>query len=239
MDLSPIPLICGGKQMSNNSQDIYKQLHELIQANKNKEIECREFLYHARTALVPDTVLDFVYVEKERRGTSGDSDYIISVRAQDETGLESVKAYIWELKAPQCYMFEKDTENRLRPSKELIQAENQLLHYYHEHKGSELSRNDFGITHSDNINFGGIIIGCHHRRVKGHFADEVKKAKLLEKALMIRIRYIYDPLHIRIVQWDYILDLLKPSTVLQPQKTEEIKFGIGSLSPANIVISST
>lgn len=225
--------------MSNNSQDIYNQLHALIRATENKELECREFLYHARNALVPDTVLDFVYVEKERRGTSGDSDYIISVRVEDETGLESVKAYIWELKAPQCYMFEKDTENRLRPSKELVQAENQLLHYYHEHKGSELFRNEFEITHSDNINFGGIIIGCHHRRVKGRFSDEVKRGKLLEKALMIRRKYIYDPLHIRIVQWDYILDLLKPSIALQPQMTEEIKIDIGSLSPENIVVSST
>jgi len=147
----------------------YIELKGLIEATGNKEHECREYLHYTKEALVSNTVSEFVYIETERRATSGDSDYIISGKIVDETGNESVKVYIWELKAPQCYIFEKDTENRLRPTKELIRAENQLLNYYHENKGSESFRNDFGVTHSDNVRFGGIIIGSHDRRVRGDF----------------------------------------------------------------------
>ena len=120
----------------------YEALRGLISASENKEKECRKFLAYAKEALVRDTVIKFEYIEKERRGTSGDSDYIISCQVRDAIRVESVKAYIWELKAAQCYIFEKDTENRLRPSKDLVQAENQLLNYYHENRGNEQFRTD-------------------------------------------------------------------------------------------------
>lgn len=219
MDLLPIPLISGGAQMSNMPEDTYNRLFQLIQSSENKELECREFLQYAKTNLVTETVSKFVYVEKEHRGNSGDSDYIISCNTSDETGVEAVKAYIWELKAPQCYIFEKDNENRLRPTKELFHAENQLLHYFHERKGCEQFRNEFGVTHSDNVHFGGIIIGCHARRIKGEFEAD-KGNKLFEKALMIRKKYLYEPLHIRIIHWDYILDLLKPPSALTRTEVE-------------------
>ena len=111
--------------------EIHANLKKLIEATVKKENECRKYLQYAKEALVRDTVLEFVYVETERRATVGNSDYIISGKIVDETGNECVKAYIWELKAPQCHIFEKDTENRLRPTIDLIQAENQLLNYYH------------------------------------------------------------------------------------------------------------
>lgn len=224
--------------MSENLNNPYKVLKQLIEASENKELECRELLQNAKEALVKDTVLEFVYVEKERRGTSGDSDYIVSCKVCDETGVQSVKAYIWELKAPQCYIFEKDTENRLRPTRELIQAENQLLHYFHENKGCEEFRNDFGVTHSDNVLFGGIIIGSHQRRAKGEY-EESKKNKLFEKALMIRKNYIYDPLSIRVIHWDYILDLLKPMTTPDLQQVEPREVYTEHLARENIGISSS
>jgi hypothetical protein len=216
----------------------HEALQGFISAPENKELECRELLQYAKEALVRDTVIEFVYVEKERRGSSGDSDYIVSCKVCDETGVQSVKAYIWELKAPQCYVFEKDTENRLRPTKELVQAENQLLHYYHEHKGSEQFRNDFGVTHSDNVLFGGIIIGCHARRTKGDYQEE-KRNKLFEKALMIRKKYIYDPLHIRIIHWDYILDLLKHPMSPERKTVEAGEILSQPLDPESIVVASS
>lgn len=218
--------------------DPYSSLKRFIESTENKEHECREFLQHAKEALVKYTVVEFVYVETERRGAVGDSDYIISGKVVDEASVESVKAYIWELKAPQCYMFEKDTKNRLRPTEALIQAENQLLHYYHENKGSESFRNDFGVTHSDNVCFGGIIIGTHNRRVSGKY-EKAKKNKLFETALMIRKKYIYDPLNIRIMHWDYILDLLKPRTVPSTQPKREEEIGDRILDPENVQIESS
>jgi hypothetical protein len=217
---------------------IFKKLQGFISDSNNKELECRDYLQYAKGALVSDTVIEFVYVEKERRGNSGDSDYIVSCKVCDEIGVEAVKAYIWELKAPQCYIFEKDTENRLRPTKELVQAENQLLHYYHENKGSEQFKNDFGVSHSDNVLFGGIIIGCHARRIKGDYPEE-KKNKLFEKALMIRKKYIYDPLHIRIVHWDYILDFLKHPIIPMQKKVEAFKIQSQPLDPKSITVTSS
>ncbi len=209
--------------MQDNSTENYNQLRKLIQADGNKELECRAFLHHVKTALIPETVLEFVYIDKERRGNSGDSDYVLSVKVQDETGLQAVKAFIWELKAPQCYIFEKETENRLRPSKELIKAENQLFHYFHENKGDENFKRDFQIVHSDNIYFGGIIIGRHDRWVDGDFINVDKRNKLYEKALTIRKQYIYDRWNIRILTWDYILDLLKTNQVLLQQTIDDTK----------------
>ena len=61
--------------------------------------------------------------------------------------------------SPQCYVFEFDNENRVRLTKDLISAENQLLHYYEEYKKSETFISEFNITSTDNIHIGGIIIG--------------------------------------------------------------------------------
>lgn len=219
-------------------KDPYAELKALIEDTGNREHECREYLQYAKEALMSNTVSEFVYIETERRATAGDSDYIISGKIIDETGNESVKAYIWELKAPQCCIFEKDTENRLKPTKELIQAENQLLNYYHENKGSESFRNDFGVTHSDNVCFGGIIIGSRDRRVKGDF-EEGKKEKLTETAFMIRKNYIYDRLNIRLMHWDYILDLLKPSTAPERLTVPEEEIADRELDPKDLNLSSS
>jgi hypothetical protein len=213
-----------GKFMTN---DLVSGLRKLIEDQNNREHECRKFLQYARETLVTDTVKEFVYVEKERRGASGDSDYIISCKVSDAMGIESVKAYVWELKAPQCFIFEKDTESRLRPTSDLVQAENQLMHYHHEYKDTADFRHEFGVTHPDNVLFGGIIIGCRKTRVRGNY-EESKESKLFEKALAIRKRYIYDQNQIRILTWDYILDFLKPSGPLQ---AEPVYIGSGELQP--------
>ena len=194
---------------SPSPDDLYKDFKSLIEAEDNKELECRKYLQYAKELLVRDTVISYEYVESELRGHVGDSDYVISGLVADETGVESVRAYVWELKAPQSYLFDAETENRLQPSRTLIKAENQLLHYYHELKGNDLLRHKFGVTHPDCVCFGGIVIGCRKRWASGKY-EEHKKRKLYEMALMIRKTYIYDRLGIRLITWDHILDHLKP-----------------------------
>lgn len=187
---------------------LYAGLKELIDSPVNQEIPCRAFLRYVPEFLCRDTVIDYVYKEEEYRGNTGDSDYIISGRIRDFASIECIRAYVWEIKAPQCYIFEKDTENRLKPSRDLIQAENQLLHYFHENKGSELFRETFKVTHSDNVKFGGIIIGCNKNRIRGEFRDAEKANLLFQKALHIRSHYFYDSFGIRLMTWDTILDSL-------------------------------
>jgi len=191
------------------SNDFIDQLKGLIESPANQEIPCRAFLKYVPEILCKDTVINYVYKEEEFRGNLGDSDYIISGTIKDFVNNEYVRAYVWEIKAPQCFIFEKDTENRLKPSRDLIQAENQLLNYYHENKGSELFKDTFKVTHSDNVKFGGIIIGCNKTKIKGEFNNPDKANLLFQKAWHIRSNYFYDTLGIRLMTWDTILNSLK------------------------------
>jgi hypothetical protein len=205
--------------MQQDSQK-HKELMSLIDSADNKEKECREYLQYVTEFLVADTPISIPYVEKELPGNSGDSDYVVSCRVCEGTGNKPVKAYVWELKAPQCYIFEKDNENRLRPTPELVRAENQLLHYHHEIQGSGQLLTYFKITSPEYVLLGGIIIGSGATTVKGSYEEE-KKQRLYEKALMVRTKYFYQPHGIKILNWNYIADLLNPTA--QPKLNPEPK----------------
>jgi len=155
------------------SEDIARCLEALINDAQNKELECRLFLQYIKDVLVKNRATRFDYVETERIGNTGRSDYIISA-VIEEGGDECTKAYIWELKAPQCPIFEVDTENRLKPSKELIDAENKLLHYYLENKYSGVFHQQYHITNPVDVVLGGIIIGCRRTKVIGLMEEERK-----------------------------------------------------------------
>src|SRR5271156_5347163 len=76
-------------------------------------------------------------------------------------------AYVWELKAPQCYLFEEDTKHRCRPTRAFFQGENQLLHYFHEASRNDRFRERMGIIDGDNIHVGGLVIGTNERMLRG------------------------------------------------------------------------
>jgi len=155
-----------------------------------------------------ETPKKYCYVETEFRGYSGDSDYIISGEL-DLAGTSPTVAYVWELKAPQCYIFEKDTEHRLKPTYELIDAENKLLHYYNEVKESSQHRDHFGVTLPDYVRLGGIIIGSNRTKARG-FYDGALMDRLYRRAIYARMT-MYRPAGIFLVTWDHILDQLKPT----------------------------
>ena len=192
---------------------LYNELKALIYDESNKERECREYLEHAADLLFRGPGVD-IACDVEYRGHRGDSDYIVSGRGH-ESGTDCILAYIWELKAPQCFLFMRDpnSHNRLIPSKDLIQAENQLLNYYDELRGSADFRADLGIVHPSNVYIGGIIIGCDKTKVEGNL-DETTKARLFEKALRCR-NFFYKSENIRLMLWNSILDHLR-----QPEETE-------------------
>ncbi|HEX7343533.1 MAG TPA: hypothetical protein VF398_04675 [bacterium] len=201
----------------NNS---YNELRILIAEKNRREHECRKYLCQAKHILVPEAVVEFCYLEKEYRTHTGDSDYVISAKVILKTSVERVRAYVWELKAPQCSIFEKDTMARLRPSKYLIDAENKLIHYYDELKGSDRSRSDFKVIHPDDIRIGGIIIGKESKWVSG-ITDESQARKLKDQTLRIREKYRYDSQEIKIITWDRILrNLLELEGPIGPQVHE-------------------
>jgi len=197
--------------MTVEGPDLYSQLRASMENEGQTELECRSFLSHAKDLLVKVTPIAFLAEADEYRGHSGDSDYIVVCEVCDEAGIPSNQAYIWEAKAPQCYVFEQDTQNRVRPSKDFISAENQLLHYYEESKGSDQFRSEFGITHPENVKLGGIIIGSRRTLVKNTDYNADMAFRLYARALDLRRRYLYGHSGIKIMIWDTVLEHLQRS----------------------------
>ena len=220
-------------------QNLHAELKALIESERNRELECRKYLPYAKELLVKITTKEFLFEDKEYRGHSGDSDYIIVCKACDEAGIESEQAYIWEVKAPQCYVFEQDTMNRVKPTKEFISAENQLLHYYEECKGSDQFRAEFKITHPENVKLGGIVIGSRKTLVKSTDYTEDLKIRLYTRALDLRRRYLYGHSGVKVIIWDTILDHLQEMTPACEEiiKPESAIIEIKSY-PVNIVVDS-
>jgi hypothetical protein len=190
--------------------DVCEKLKELINSTeKQDELECRKYLKYAEDYLFKeDTLKQFLYAECEVPTNMGKTDYVISgIIGNNPVRIDCVKAYVWEFKAPQCYMFRKDGENRLCPTKELFEAENQLLNYYHALKHDLTLVHRFKAGHPRNICLGGIIIGSHERLVRGQLEEKKKKA-LLDDAYEIRKSYFYKPNGLWLVTWDEILDFL-------------------------------
>jgi len=199
----------------------YQLLKNLIEEeDKQNETECGEYLKYCQDLLVTGTPTKFIHSETQYRGNKGDSDYIISCETDEGAGIEINRAFIWELKAPQCYLFKEETKQRLIPSDDLIKAENQLLNYYHEYKQSGGFQRRFDV-HPDHIYFGGIIIGNKRRFVQGKY-EETKRSQLYSESLNLRKTYFYKNLGIKIYTWDRILDQLKTE---EPQMDRSAQVG--------------
>lgn len=179
------------------------------ESNAHKERECQPFLLHAAGLLLPGSPSQIVGLEEDRN-FFGRSDYILAADLLDDTNQSARYAYIFELKSPQCYLFETDNANRCRPTDQFMAAENQLLHYYHEAAGNPRFRERVAVMDQDNIRMGGIIIGTQERLTKK--GGNIQAAKT---ALRVREKYLYQSHQIRVVTWDRILDYLRPPEQLQ------------------------
>jgi hypothetical protein len=210
-----------------SGQNLHEELLLLMRHPGQNEVECRRYLRYAKELLVRITPKEFIAEADEYRGHSGDSDYIIVCKVCDEAGIQSNQAYIWEVKAPQCYIFEEDTTNRVKPTRDFISAENQLLHYFEESKNSDQFREEFEITHPENVKLGGIIIGSKETLVRSRSYRPEIAFRLYKRALDLRRRYLYGESGIRIVIWDTILDHLlakEPiSRVIDKPESPEIR----------------
>jgi hypothetical protein len=169
-----------------------------------RERECQPYLKYAVGFLVPDAAMDFTTVPEDPN-FFGKTDFVISAVKQVGLGRTSRHAYIWELKAPQCFLFELDTQHRCRPTAEFLQGENQLLHYFHEASGNNRFRERMRIVEQDNIHIGGLVIGTRERILRG--SAELEKAYT---ALTVREKYFYQTQGIRVVTWDEVLDFVRP-----------------------------
>jgi hypothetical protein len=195
--------------------EVCEELRNLINSTDTQdELECRKYLSYAEDFLFKqDTLKKSLYAEREVPTNMGKSDYVISgIIGNNPFDDDCVNAYVWEFKAPQCYLFRKDGENRLCPTKELFEAENQLLNYYHALKFDLNLVERFKAGHPSNIFIGGIIIGSSKRVVRGNLESEKKKA-LLKDAFSIRNSYFYANTGLQLVTWSEVLDYLNKKYV--------------------------
>jgi hypothetical protein len=228
--------------LSETPEEVCQNLKNLIDSTDvQNELECRRYLGYAEEFLFKkDALLERLYSEREVPTNMGESDYVISGRIGNDPYLNPncVKAYVWEFKAPQCFVFRKDGENRLCPTKELFEAENQLLNYYHSLKYNQNMVERFRAGHPNNIFVGGIIIGSSERlvRVRGRFESEKKEA-LLKEAFAIRRTYFYKETDLWLYTWNDVLDYLNKKFVnltkesVNPDFTfQDVKTKAGTIS---------
>ena len=186
---------------------LYEGLEKLINDAEDREEECREYLQHvARFLFNERKVVTIRHFDKEIRLMTGDMDFAVSGEVS-EGGVDCMRAYLWELKAPQCAVFTRETDGRLTPTKALFEAENQLLHYFFEAQGNDDFREDFGGVAPDNVRVGGIIISCEKRKVAPN-VKQGKKRELYAKAYRTREK-LYLGSKMRLVLWDEVLDQLR------------------------------
>ena len=191
--------------------DDLNEFRKLIEDNDHhRERECQEYLRHAAGLLLPSTPIDFDDVQEDRN-YFGRTDFILSANTLRDDNTQARVAYIWELKAPQCFLFEKDTATRCRATKEFLGAENQLLHYAHLALGDNHFRTRMNVVDGTNIHIGGIIIGTKDRFLKGSTGSRDRQNA--ETALKVRQLYLYKSHGIRVMTWDRIFDYVRASTM--------------------------
>ena len=109
------------------------ELRTLMREAGQREVECQAFLHHAHLLLAPP-MSTVVQIVREQVAMAGRSDYFMVCEVA-EVDLRR-RLILWEAKAPQLAPFEVATQNRLIPSRALVEAENQLLYYYDEYRSN-------------------------------------------------------------------------------------------------------
>ena len=189
-------------------ENLQRHINELVH---HREEQCKQYLKLIPQTLIRDQLLsstDIIRIKTEYRHHTGDSDYIISARV-NANGRICPRAYVWEVKSPQSWIFEKKTNERAQPSIHLISAETQLLTYYDDLKKSPESLSEtFGVNSTEDLCFGGIIIGSERTKVKDA-ADVAEVEELYNRSMRCR-NYLYEHAKgmIRIMHWDEVLRIL-------------------------------
>jgi hypothetical protein len=190
-------------------------LERLIEDAKQRETECQPYLEHAHALLAPvaSTVVEVV---REQIAMAGRSDYFLICEV-NEVGVRR-KLVLWEVKAPQLAPFEVATQNRLSPTRALVEAENQLMYYFDEYRGNAQFLDRYNIRHPGDVQLGGIIIGTNTNWVKRvancTISDDMIR-KMGSTALRIRQEHFYKN-QMRILPWDLVATVVK--NILEPRR---------------------
>jgi hypothetical protein len=190
--------------------DDFNNFEALVNVDHERnELKCAAHLHNAAADLMGGTPVR-ISTQREDRNFFGSTDFIVAATMLDDRRSEANCAVIWELKAPQCFLFEQDdNKNRCRPTHDFVKAENQLLHYAHLAMNDANFRQRFDVMDTRNIRIGGIIIGRSRDKLlrEGNSREQIRQATL---ALSIRESFLYQSHGIRVLTWDRILDFVRP-----------------------------
>lgn len=189
-------------------------LRALMLDNVQREVECQQYLQLAHALLAPP-LSKVEQVVKEQVAMAGRSDYFLLCEVQEVEPRR--RLILWEAKAPQLAPFEVATQNRLIPSRALVEAENQLLYYFDEYRSNGQFLDRYGIRHPDDVRLGGIVIGRNDNWVRqtgnNPLSGTVAK-QMASSALRIRNEHFYRG-QIRVLTWDTIASVLAPNPSIQ------------------------
>lgn len=184
-----------------------------------QEKACQDFLVDVALHLLPFRMQkeDIIQTGREERSRVGDSDFSISVKV-DNGAFGRRIAYVWEVKAPQCYLFTQDSAaNRLQPTTDLYSAENQLLSYVAELAQSKNFKAKFGLNGIDDlVKPGGIIIGRKNTILNNE--SDPSRIRLAEEAYAIRDSFLWSGAGIRVLTWDWVCEQLSRDEMRQLAK---------------------
>ena len=192
--------------------DAATKLAKLIADDSWRELDCRPFLSYIADLLCRETPNRLLRVGSEEPTRFGSSDYVVSAEIS-HGGISERVAYVWELKAPQVYLYEMDDNlRRFRPTADLVKAETQLLHYVSEYEDSKGFKEYYDLRPNSRILPAGIIIGRkdNFARIgrKGANDMELDQLALAQNSHSIREFYLYRVAGIRLKTWDWVTESL-------------------------------
>jgi len=191
-----------------NQQDFddFCALIDTVEGHNEKD--CSNYLHHATDLLLSQTPIATIEIAQEARSPYGRSDYIVIADMKNALGQTERHMIFWELKAPQCSLVERDDANsRYRPTKDLVKAETQLLHYVHQARMDGDLQGFWNINFPDNIKAGGVIIGRDQRIVRPGADIHEGRAR---HSFRIREKSIYDAAGFKVLTWDRIMEFIQP-----------------------------
>ncbi|QOP42148.1 hypothetical protein [Sulfurimonas marina] len=190
-----------------------QELKDLMEENRHNEVEAREYLQYAKDLFAHETPNEFYDFVTEYPTTNGDIDLIVPCSLEDDAGNVRRVVYIWEVKSPQTVVYIFDNKNRVKPSKELTKAENQLLHYCEECKQNQQFRTEFSIIDPEDVKLGGILIGQKETLVKDSRYSSLEQKSLFNKANGYRQKHFYRASAIKFLTWDKVLNQINSTTI--------------------------
>lgn len=195
------------------TQDILRELkNQIVRDDMKTERDCCKYLMKIAWVLLSAAEGHTTFVGCEQYCSAGRLDLIVLADALQPGGKSRREAHIWELKAPQNYLFDLKTNNQAHPSQELYSAETQVIYYHYSvmNDGSLLRR--WEILSPDHVKIGGIIIGRDSTLVEIKGKDEGQAIQIATQACEIREVYFYKLARIKLWTWDHVVSLAESQT---------------------------